>query len=79
MSLRESDRITDALRYVAAAMSVDRDRFYRDQHPGGAALLEGCVSLGYVQRGKLRDNCDRFGLSDAGHRRLQAVGALVEA
>jgi hypothetical protein len=69
MGIRESDRITDGLRYVAGELSVHRDEFRRDNAPGGAALLEGCESLGYLQRGD-GESGDRYALTDAGLRRL---------
>lgn len=73
MGIHESDRITAGLRYVAEEVSVHRDDFRRDQHPGGSALLEGCESLGYLRRGKSSENCERFALTAAGQRRLQAA------
>ncbi|KZC17027.1 hypothetical protein RHOFW510R12_01460 [Rhodanobacter sp. FW510-R12] len=69
MGIRESDRITAGLRYVAEEVSVHRDDFRRDQHPGGSALLEGCESLGYVQRGD-GESGDRYAMTAAGLRRL---------
>ena len=69
MGLHESNRITDGLRYVAGELSVHRDDFRRDNAPGGAALLEGCESLGYVQRGE-GESGDRYAMTAAGLRRL---------
>lgn len=69
MGLHESNRITDGLRYVAGELSVHRDDFRRDNAPGGAALLEGCESLGYVQRGD-GESGDRYAMTAAGLRRL---------
>ena len=69
MGFRESDRITDGLRYVAGEFSVHRDEFRRDNAPGGAALLAGCESLGYLQRGD-GESGDRYAMTDAGLRRL---------
>ena len=72
MGKDQSSRITEGLRYVAGEFSVHRDDFRRDNVPGGAALLEGCESLGYVRRGE-GESGDRFALTDAGRRRLADV------
>lgn len=72
MGFRESDRITEGLRYVAGEFSVHRDDFRRDNAPGGSALLEGCESLGYVRRGE-GESGDRYALTEAGQRRLAAA------
>jgi hypothetical protein len=61
-------RIDDALRYLAEQISATREEFWRDNQPGGSALLEGVLSHGYVMR-----KGDRVALSPAGHRRLKAV------
>lgn len=63
------DRITEGLRYLAGEFSVHRDEFRRDNAPDGAALLEGCESLGYVRRGD-GEAGDRYALTEAGRRRL---------
>lgn len=68
-----TDRITDALRYLAAEVSCSRDEFRRDHQPHGAMLLDGLLTSGYVlTRG------DRIALSEAGRRKVQAE-APVEA
>jgi hypothetical protein len=61
------NRIVDGLKYLAEHISVTAPEFHRDNHPGGAMLLEGLVSHGYTnQRG------DRFALSRAGETALKA-------
>lgn len=63
-----SDRITDGLRWLAGEFSATRDEFRAALQPDGAALLEGCQSLGYVHGPR-----DRIAVSAAGRRRLAAV------
>lgn len=73
MGIRESTRITEGLRYLDHEVSASRDEFRKAMHPGGAALLEACESLGFLRRGKTAATIDRVVLTDAGQRRLAAA------
>lgn len=70
MGTQASEAITRGLRYLAGAVSTTAHEFARATDRG---LLDAVVNLGYVRRGNGRDNADRYALTDAGQRRLQAT------
>lgn len=68
-----AERITEGLRWLAGEFSASRDEFRSAMRPDGAALLEGCHSLGYIARGTTRDTRDRVVVTTVGQRRLADV------
>ena len=67
--MTESDRITEGLRTLVHEISADRREFRNAIGDNSAdQLLEGLVARGYAMR-----KGDRFAVSPAGFRRLEAV------
>ncbi len=65
-----TEPMVDALQYLSSEFSCTRDE-WRNHHRGGDMLLDGLVSKGYANT-----KSDRFAVSDAGRRFLEAMGPV---
>lgn len=63
-------RTLEGLQHLSRVFSADREGFAKAMHPGGAMLLEGLHSKGYVNHQN-----GRYAVNDAGRRLIRAEQA----